>query len=76
MPATNIFYSQDDVIGERWDHCSEDAVVILYTILEGKHRWPGSLAATQTIEATDTIWEFFSAHPLRIERNYLPLVER
>ncbi len=44
--------------------------VVLYTIVDGKHAWPGGTAAwaggdepTQEISATDLMWEFFKAHP-------------
>jgi polyhydroxybutyrate depolymerase len=45
--------------------------VEFYTIIDGLHAWPGSsgLAGiggdkpTQTISATEIIWNFFAAHP-------------
>jgi polyhydroxybutyrate depolymerase len=46
------------------------ADVVLYTILDGTHAWPGGKAmfrrATtelKSISATDVAWEFFAAHP-------------
>ncbi len=46
--------------------------VVLYTIIGGKHAWPGGRAAwlggdvaTREISATDLMWEFFAAHPKR-----------
>jgi len=51
--------------------CAEQTAVELYTILGGKHAWPGSAGPgwaggdepTQTISASALIWEFFAAHP-------------
>jgi polyhydroxybutyrate depolymerase len=51
--------------------CAEQTAVELYTILGGKHAWPGSAGPawrggdepTQTISASQLIWEFFAAHP-------------
>jgi len=48
-----------------------DGEVLLYTIIDGGHTWPGAelpidvLGETsRAIDATATIWEFFVAHPL------------
>ena len=44
------------------------AAVLLYTIQGGGHTWPGSIdvarlgRTTQSINATDLIWEFFQGH--------------
>lgn len=51
--------------------CMQGTAVELYTIIGGKHAWPGSEGPawrggdkpTQSISATDLIWEFFAAHP-------------
>ncbi len=80
-PASTITYSYGDVTGETWGNCDNDASVTLYTVAGGTHAWPGAIGATQDIDATDTIWEFFAAHPFRPaptppNRIYLPLVER
>ena len=74
--TSTITYSQGDTIGETWGNCSDDALVTLYTLAGGEHWWPGAPGATQFIDATDTIWEFFTAHPLRRYRVYMPLVVR
>jgi polyhydroxybutyrate depolymerase len=44
--------------------------VILYTIVDGRHAWPGGERGssdadepTQEISATDIIWDFFEGHP-------------
>ncbi len=75
-PTPTITYLQGDVTGETWGSCTNDAIVTLYTIAGGKHRWPGSVGATQNIDATDTIWEFFAAHPFPHYKVYLPLVSK
>ena len=42
----------------------------LYTIVDGKHAWPGGQAVsaqvgepTSEISASPLMWEFFEAHP-------------
>ena len=74
--TSTVTYSQGDVTGETWENCADDAVVTLYTIAGGKHRWPGSPLATPFIDATDAIWAFFTAHSFQSYRLYLPLVLR
>lgn len=49
--------------------CTSGAEVVLCTVAEGGHQWPGGDALpflgkkTDAIIATDAIWEFFVAHP-------------
>lgn len=51
--------------------CAQGTAVELYTIIGGKHAWPGSEGPawaggdepTQTISATRLMWEFFQSHP-------------
>jgi polyhydroxybutyrate depolymerase len=61
-------YHQDDVACATYSQCGGGAVVTLCTITGGGHAWPGSAVpltgTTQNINATDTIWSFFAAHPL------------
>ncbi|MET7770582.1 hypothetical protein [Nocardia sp. NPDC005366] len=55
--------------------CPADASVQLYTVLGAGHVWPGTSSAvypqplvganTTSINATQLIWDFFQAHPLR-----------
>lgn len=53
--------------------CAGDATVELFTISGGGHSWPGGTAlpsmfvgaTSNAICATDIMWDFFSAHPLR-----------
>lgn len=62
-------YQKGDVIGETWSGCNQGADVVLYTIAGKGHSWPGSnmpaAITTQDIDATDAMWDFFAAHPMR-----------
>ncbi|MEZ0396301.1 MAG: PHB depolymerase family esterase [Anaerolineales bacterium] len=51
--------------------CQGGATVELYTIVGGRHAWPGGQAVslrmgqpTMEISATALMWEFFTAHPM------------
>ena len=56
---------------EVWEGCEGGSSVELVTILGGGHAWPGSQSPgwvggdepTQSISATNLIWDFFAAHP-------------
>lgn len=57
----------EDVLLDRWTACAGRGEVQLHTIEGGAHAWPGSnlpgfFAPTQSIDATDVMWEFFEAH--------------
>jgi polyhydroxybutyrate depolymerase len=63
----------------RYDNCDHDATVEMYIIEGGGHTWPdatrdiGRLGeTTHEISATDLLWEFFQAHPLRAAPNDSP----
>jgi poly(3-hydroxybutyrate) depolymerase len=43
-------------------NCADGIAIELYTIIGGKHAWPGGDQPTQSISATKLIWEFFVAH--------------
>lgn len=64
IPATG------DTSGVHYVNCDDNADVILYTIDEGGHTWPGGFPllilgkTTRDINASETMWEFFMAHPL------------
>jgi polyhydroxybutyrate depolymerase len=53
-----------------WSGCDGSSSVVFYIIDGGGHTWPGSIAVarfgmtTQQVDASDTIWAFFAAHPL------------
>ena len=59
-----------DVVLERYTDCNEDAEVLLYVIEGGGHTWPGSgrglagvlRSTTQSIDASELIWQFFASH--------------
>lgn len=59
----------ETTIKEVWEACEEDAEVVLYSMQEAGHTWPGTDTGalmggtTDEINATDLIWEFFDAHP-------------
>ncbi len=59
------------VTGVRYTGCAENAEVVLYTIADGGHTWPGGFPipffvgkTSEDIDASATMWAFFSAHPL------------
>ncbi|HID61732.1 MAG TPA: hypothetical protein EYP49_03150 [Anaerolineae bacterium] len=66
--AATVIYQNGDVTGEAWSNCTDGADVILYTIQDKGHSWPGSDMppdiTTKDINTTDVIWEFFADHPL------------
>lgn len=61
-----------DVTRRTYDNCSNNADVVLYTVQDGGHTWPGGLPlpewfagkTTTNVSATDRMWEFFEDHPL------------
>jgi polyhydroxybutyrate depolymerase len=67
-PQTEKF---SDIQYDIYSNCADGTAVELYTILGGKHAWPGSNGPawpggdqpTQSISATKLMWDFFSSHP-------------
>ena len=61
-----------DVTRLEYTNCTNDASVVLYTIKNGGHTWPGGgplpewyVGRTSTsIDATAVMWSFFHDHPL------------
>ncbi|NOY99862.1 MAG: hypothetical protein GXP40_11805 [Chloroflexi bacterium] len=60
----------DDITHTVYGFCDQNTMVELYTISGGGHAWPGGQPGrktadvpTQSISATQLIWEFFAAHP-------------
>jgi polyhydroxybutyrate depolymerase len=52
-----------------WSGCQAGAEVILYTLADHGHSWPGSTIlpasiTSQAVNATDVMWDFFKAHPM------------
>jgi len=68
QPQTNSF---DGGQHQVWDGCGNSSSIELYTIIGGKHAWPGSTGPgwvggdepSQSISATQLMWDFFTAHP-------------
>ncbi len=64
-------YRNGDSHCSTYQQCAGGAEVTLCTVDGGGHTWPGgtpvpSLGATTTdLDATDAMWTFFQAHPLR-----------
>ena len=59
----------DTVTVRTWSNCNNNADVILYTLANHGHSWPGSAImpraiTSQAVNATDLMWEFFKAHPM------------
>ncbi len=58
--------------GTRWSGCDAGADVVLHTIADGGHTWPGGDPLPEfiagytspAIDATATMWAFFEEHPL------------
>ena len=69
-PASEVEESAD-VRHIAYTDCASGSAVELYTLVGGGHAWPGSSGPAwaggdqpvMTINATQIIWEFFSAHP-------------
>ena len=67
-PQTESF---EDIRHDTYTSCVNGTAIELYTIVGGKHAWPGGKGPawpggdepTQTISATELIWAFFAAHP-------------
>jgi polyhydroxybutyrate depolymerase len=68
--ASQALPTNGDVSGIEYKNCQDNAAVILYTIDRGGHTWPGGKPiplvgkTSQDINASETMWQFFSAHPL------------
>ena len=62
-----------DVVRIEYPDCADQAGVVLFRIDGGGHTWPGggplpdwfAGRTTQSINASDLMWEFFRRHPLR-----------
>ncbi len=60
------------VSGVEYVDCDDDASVVLYTIAGGGHTWPGGAelpafivgVTNDDVNASEIMWEFFTAHPL------------
>ncbi len=62
-----------DVTRVEYTNCADDAAVVLYTVREGGHTWPGGKplpewfvgTTSRSIDATSQMWAFFREHRLR-----------
>ena len=63
IPQTNISES-GNIITDTYSGGKNGTEVVLYTIVNGEHWWPGSdKDPYQETSATDVIWDFFESHP-------------
>jgi polyhydroxybutyrate depolymerase len=71
-PNPTDFVVAADVTRREYMNCAGGAAVVLYTILDGGHTWPGGGpqpewfvgTTSHSIDATDQMWSFFSEHQL------------
>ena len=70
-----------DVTRIEYEGCADDASVVLYTVKEGGHSWPGRGppvpqwlmgSTTHSIDATSLMWTFYREHPLRGAQTVAP----
>lgn len=70
-PRSRTVSDNRNVIVETYAPCAKGTAVVLYTIVDGGHRWPGDDVPWYTfpgrditdVSATDSMWSFFAAHP-------------
>ncbi len=71
--TSEVFFDVDDVICEAWSDCSPGGEVRLCTVRGGGHTWPGGESLglfgdlTETISASEMMWDFFSQHAIPAE---------
>ncbi|HEV2642259.1 MAG TPA: PHB depolymerase family esterase, partial [Candidatus Elarobacter sp.] len=60
-----------NLVRDVYTGCKGGTEVVLYTIMDGTHKWPGDQtpwwkfagSASNAVSATDAMWAFFVAHP-------------
>lgn len=70
-PASHTVSSDGNVVVDTYTPCDRGTAVVLYTIVDGAHRWPGDYLPWWTfpgpeirdVNATDRMWQFFVTHP-------------
>jgi len=68
VPVTETSAS-GNIVKDTYGGGEDGSEVVLYTIRDGGHAWPGSAGSasgdepTQEISASELIWEFFALHP-------------
>jgi polyhydroxybutyrate depolymerase len=69
-PPAEVLPQEGDVQGKRYTGCNQDAQVVLYTIVDGGHQWPGGSTIpgagknSRHIDATEELWRFFQSYSL------------
>jgi polyhydroxybutyrate depolymerase len=69
-PAPKAIAPQGDASGIRYDGCIADAEVVVYHIEGGGHTWPGGSnlpifgKASEALNASQVMWDFFEKHPM------------
>jgi polyhydroxybutyrate depolymerase len=69
-PTPETIPIRGDVRGLRYTGCLQGASVVLYTIEDGGHTWPGGTPipfmgkTSRQLDATKEMWRFFRAHSL------------
>jgi polyhydroxybutyrate depolymerase len=70
-PVSRSTSADRNVVIDTYAPCADGTAVILYSIVDGTHRWPGDEVPWYTfpgrddsdVVATDVMWAFFAAHP-------------
>ena len=70
VPDTMVL-DNGNVIRDDYTGCRAGSEVMLYTIVDGTHKWPGDEEpwwefwghTSHVVSATDEMWSFFMAHP-------------
>jgi polyhydroxybutyrate depolymerase len=69
-PDAALTSAHDGVTHSAWSPCADGTAVELYKIESGGHAWPGGQrmarildAPSNALDATQTAWAFFTAHP-------------
>jgi polyhydroxybutyrate depolymerase len=64
---------QGNIRVDKYPGCAMGTEVVLYTIKDGRHAWPGGQKMsivgdepTEEISATDIMWDFFATHPKQL----------
>lgn len=69
-PTPVVIPPRGDVRGVQYVSCDQDALVTLYSVVDGGHTWPGGapipgVGKTSTdIDATEEMWRFFQGYRL------------
>ncbi len=62
--TTQVVYEQGTARCAAYQGCPAGNEVILCTVTGFGHWWPGAFGASDDIDATDALWEFFTRHTL------------